>query len=197
MGVQPLCVEPHRVLRTQAQPVETFTDDVRRLARDLIETTYANDGIGLAAPQIGRTVQVFVANPSQARGRELVVVNPVLDTAEGRTAVVEGCLSLPNIWERVRRAARVRMRGQDASGRPLALEAEGLLAIVLQHEFDHLQGRLFIDHLSWVRRCWLRMRRHFAARNVLRGQRTDSCMFRRTMYARHVFWDRRVCAAKP
>ena len=152
MSVQSLCVEPHPVLRAKARPVAAFTDEIQRLARDLIETMYANDGIGLAAPQIGHDIQIFVANPSQDRGQELVVVNPILDTLRGRTAIVEGCLSLPNVWERVRRASHVRLSGRDASGRPLDIEAEGLLAVVLQHECDHLQGRLFIDRLSWFRR---------------------------------------------
>lgn len=120
--------------------------------RDMIETMYAHDGIGLAAPQVGRDLQVFVANPSQRRGQELVVVNPVLEVATGRSKIVEGCLSLPDVWERVQRAARVRLSGRDACGTPLVVEADGLLAIALQHECDHLQGRLFIDRLSWFRR---------------------------------------------
>jgi len=152
MGVRPLCLAPHPALRAAARPVETFADDVRGLARDLIETMYAHNGIGLAAPQIGRDLQLVVANPSQQRGQELVIVNPVLTAARGRSSVVEGCLSLPNVWERVKRAAAVRVSGQDPSGNPLAVEADGLLAIVLQHECDHLQGRLFIDRLSWFRR---------------------------------------------
>lgn len=127
-------------------------DDVRSLARSLIETVRANNGIGLAAPQIGRDVQVFVAGPSQVRGEELVVVNPVIVTTRGRTSITEGCLSLPNVWERITRAAYIHMRGHDVSGNPLDVHADGLLAIVLQHEFDHLQGRLFIDRLSWLRR---------------------------------------------
>lgn len=128
------------------------------MARDMIETMYANDGIGLAAPQIGQGLQMFIANPSQQRGREVVVVNPVLEATEGRATIVEGCLSVPNVWERVRRAARVRLRGQDAGGKPLSIEADGLLAIVLQHEFDHLQGRLFTDRLSWWRRCLVKLK---------------------------------------
>lgn len=152
MSVRTLCLEPHPVLRRVARPVEQFTQDLARLAADLIETMYNHEGIGLAAPQIGCDLQLFVANPSQVRGQELVVVNPALEASGGRTAIVEGCLSLPNRWERVRRAARVRMRGQDTMGKSMAVEAEGLLAVVLQHEFDHLQGRLFIDRLSWFRR---------------------------------------------
>ena len=152
MSVRPLCLEPHDILRQSAERVERFTADVQRLAQDLVDTMYTNDGIGLAAPQIGRAVQMFVANPSQKRSQELVIVNPVVEFAEGRTSVVEGCLSLPNTWDRVRRSAHVRMRGQDPHGKPLNIDATGLLAIVLQHELDHLQGRLFIDRLSWFRR---------------------------------------------
>jgi peptide deformylase len=158
MSVQPLCLEPHPALRQKAQAVEAFTAEVRRLARDLTETMYAHDGVGLAAPQIGRDLQLFVANPSRQRGRELVVANPSLDASEGAARIVEGCLSLPDIWERVKRAARVRMSGQDVSGKPFTVEAKELLAIVLQHEFDHLQGRLFIDRVSWFRRRRLQKR---------------------------------------
>jgi peptide deformylase len=158
MSVRPLCYEPHPVLRAAARRIERFTDDVTALARDLIDTMYANEGIGLAAPQIGRDVQVFVANPSQEQGRELVVVNPLLERLDGQARIVEGCLSVPEVWARVRRSARVRLSGQDERGRPLRLDADGLLAIVLQHEFDHLQGRLFIDRLSWYRRSVVQLR---------------------------------------
>ena len=152
MSVQPLCLEPHRVLRSRGRRVEAFTEEIRRLARDLIETMYANDGIGLAAPQIGCDLQVFVANPSRRRGRELVVVNPALEVLQGRAAVTEGCLSVPNVWAQVKRAATVRLTGQDARGNPLTIDARGLLAIVVQHEWDHLQGVLFTDRLPWYRR---------------------------------------------
>ena len=150
--VLPLCVEPHPMLRSKARRVEAFTGEIRRLVRDMTDTMYAHDGIGLAAPQVGRDLQVFVANPSQRRGREVVMVNPVLGECRGRTAITEGCLSLPDVWERIRRASGVRLKGQDAFGRPVTIRAEGLLAIVLQHEFDHLQGQLFIDRLPWLRR---------------------------------------------
>ena len=154
MSVLPLCIDPHPVLRQSARPIAQVDEAIRRLARDLIETMYANDGIGLAAPQVGHDLQLFVANPSQARGRELIVINPALEVMRGRSSIVEGCLSVPQVWEKVRRSATVRLRGLDAAGKPLLLEAEGLLAIVLQHEVDHLQGRLFIDRLSW----WSRRR---------------------------------------
>ena len=167
MGVRSLCQGSHPALRGVARPVEAFTDELRALARDLIETMYAHDGIGLAAPQVGCALRVFVANPSREPGRELVVVNPVLEAFEGRAAITEGCLSVPNVWERVRRASRVRVRGQDLRGRAMTVNARGLLAIVLQHELDHLQGRLFIDRLWWFRR----LRAQAKARAAARGAR--------------------------
>lgn len=165
MAVRPLCIEPHPVLRGVARRVEGFTKDLQRVTCDLIDTMYANDGIGLAAPQVGLNLALFVANPSQERGRELVIVNPVVERTAGRSSIVEGCLSLPNVWDRVRRAGSVRMTGCDVSGRPITIEAEGLLAIILQHEFDHLRGQLFIDRLSWLRkRLALRKLKAFGAR---------------------------------
>ena len=158
MSVRSLCINPDRILRVPAGRVDTFTEELRRLARDMLDTMYANDGVGLAAPQVGSSLQVFVINPSQQPGRELVLVNPVLEHASGRSTTTEGCLSLPKVWSKVRRAAQVRVRGQDLAGGPLLVEGEGLLAIVLQHELDHLQGKLFIDRLPWYRRPRLRTR---------------------------------------
>lgn len=169
MSGQALRLEPDPVLRLSARSVTQFSSELRRLAQDLIDTMHVNDGIGLAAPQIGWDVQVFVANPSQRKGRELVAVNPSVEPCSGRASILEGCLSLPDIWDRVRRPARVRLRALDVTGRPFTLEAEGLLAIVLQHEFDHLHGRLFIDRLSWFRRAraharWRALKRAGAGR---------------------------------
>ena len=152
MAARTICLEAHPVLRAQARPIERFGKPLTGLVRDMIDTMYARDGIGLAAPQIGESVQLFVACPSQERGREVVLANPVLESAGGRSITVEGCLSLPNIWEKVRRPSRVRLRAQNTNGDSVSLEAEGLMAIVIQHELDHLQGRLFIDRLPWFRR---------------------------------------------
>lgn len=152
MSVRPLCKAPHETLRTPAKPVKAFDASLRRLARDMIETMYDSDGIGLAAPQVGVSVQLFVANPSQQPGQELVIANPILRPRGGQARMVEGCLSVPDIWGRVTRSARVEVAGQDLAGEPVTLTADGLLAIVLQHEVDHLHGTLFIDRLNWLRR---------------------------------------------
>ena len=150
--VRPLRVLPNPTLRTPAASVAEFDGALHRLVRDMIDTMYANDGIGLAAPQIGCSLQIFVANPSQTRGKELVIINPSLEDSSGRAMIMEGCLSVPDVWAKVRRASRVRLRGRDVTGASHVIEADGLLAIVLQHELDHLHGQLFIDHLSWWRR---------------------------------------------
>lgn len=152
MSVRSICVEPHPILRQKAKPVTAFNSTLHRLVRDLIETMYAHRGIGIAAPQIGCSLQIFITNPSRERGQELVIVNPSVESSRGRIAVTEGCLSVPEFWEQVGRAKQISLRGQDAAGKSLTIKAEGLLAIVLQHEMDHLQGRLFIDRLSWLKR---------------------------------------------
>ena len=155
MTARVVCIEPDPALRLHSRPVDAFGPELAALAADLIETMYANDGIGIAAPQVGCDLQLFIANPTREQGRELIVVNPRLSVSGGRIDAVEGCLSVPDVWGRVRRAQRVRILGQDIAGTPFDFEAEGLLAIVLQHETDHLQGRLFIDRLPWIRRQWL------------------------------------------
>jgi len=155
--VRSLCFESHPMLRAKTRRVEQFTKELRELARDMVETMYANRGIGLAAPQVGVDLQLFIASPEQQRGQELIIANPVLEALDGRASIVEGCLSVPNVWERVKRSARVRISGQQLDGRPVTLEADGLLAIVLQHEADHLDGRLFLDRLSWLRRARVRV----------------------------------------
>ena len=152
MAVRPLCVMPHQRLRLVAAPIRHFTNEVRVLVEDLIDTMRAHHGVGLAAPQVGCSLQAFVVNLSQRSGDELVVMNPTLDQTSGRAAILEGCLSLPDVWDEVPRWASVRLTGKDPSGKPFSLKAEGLLAIVIQHEVDHLHGRLFIDRVPGARR---------------------------------------------
>lgn len=152
MSILPLCFEPDPILRAVAKPIDRVTPAIRELAKDMIQTMHDRDGIGLAAPQIGKDIQLFIANPTQEPGKELVVINPTVIPIRGQASIVEGCLSLPNIWEKVRRSQVVRLQGQDLSGKPIDLEADGLLALVAQHEMDHLLGHLFIDRLSWLKR---------------------------------------------
>lgn len=148
MAIQPLCCVPHVGLRTPASPITRFDHGLRVLVQDLIDTMCANQGVGLAAPQIGRGVRVFVASPTGTRDDAVAVVNPVLEHGRGKDGIVEGCLSVPDAWGPVPRWASVTMRGSDPSGRPIQISAKGLLAIILQHEIDHLDGRLFIDRVS-------------------------------------------------
>ena len=141
---------PDKRLRVKGEKVAEITPAVQELVDDMAETMYAAPGVGLAATQIGAPWQVFVVDcaadgePSDLR----VFVNPEILSTEGRTASDEGCLSFPGAREEVERAEKVRVRAQDQEGNRFELEAEGLLAIAIQHEYDHLQGVLMIDHLG-------------------------------------------------
>lgn len=137
------------ILREHAKPVQEVTDELRRLSDDMFETMYAAQGIGLAAPQVGRTERMFVCDVDGAR---YTFINPELVHAEGSAKAEEGCLSIPEIFGEVVRPASVRMRGLDLEGNPFEVEATDLLARCLQHELDHLNGRLFIDHLGMFKR---------------------------------------------
>ncbi|MGD8863690.1 MAG: peptide deformylase [Myxococcales bacterium] len=155
MAVRPILHYPDKRLRNPGQPVTEFDDELRSLVDDMAETMYAAPGVGLAAPQIGVSVRLFVIDvatgddePSDLR----VFVNPEIVEREGQVCYEEGCLSFPGVHEEVKRAERVRVRAQDASGETFELEADGLLAIAIQHEHDHLDGKLMVDHLSLLRR---------------------------------------------
>jgi peptide deformylase len=135
--------------------VEVFDDDLRALIDDMAETMYAAPGVGLAAPQIGVSKRLFIVDvataddePSDLR----VFINPEIVALEGETTFNEGCLSFPGATEEIDRAARVTVRALDQEGNPFELDADGLLAIAIQHENDHLDGKLMIDHLSILRR---------------------------------------------
>jgi peptide deformylase len=150
MAVRTILHYPDARLRQPGKKVETITLELRRLIDDMAETMYAAPGCGLAATQVGEAWQVFVVDcaaegePSDLR----VFVNPEILSTEGKVASDEGCLSFPTAREEVERADKVRVKAQDADGRWFELEAEGLLAIAIQHEYDHLQGVLMIDRLG-------------------------------------------------
>ena len=134
------------VLRQPARPLEDFDRSLRRLVEDMFETMYDAPGVGLAAPQVGISLRFFVYDDGKTTGRRFLA-NPEILEREGEQTHDEGCLSIPGPYHPTTRAMRVRVRGQDLEGRPVEVEGEGLVARILQHETDHLDGVLFIDRL--------------------------------------------------
>ena len=146
MSVLPLRFMGDPVLREKARPVAAFDQALKRLAGDMVETMYETHGVGLAAPQVGVSGRMFVFDDGETG--PIVIVNPELHEAEGEQDGEEGCLSLPGIYFNVVRAERIRVRGSDLNGDPVEMEGVGLLARILQHETDHIDGKLFLDRLS-------------------------------------------------
>jgi peptide deformylase len=169
MAVRPVRLYGDPVLRQKAREVAAVDDDVRRLVADMRETMHAYHGVGLAGNQVGvlqRILVVEVPLDDETRA-EHTLINPVLDQRAGTEDGEEGCLSIPGIYEDVRRAQRVRVRALDESGRPLEFVAEGYLARAIQHEVDHLDGVLFVDRLSPLKRHFLRPALEALARGEL------------------------------
>ncbi len=147
---------PDPRLRTVAQPVEAVDDAVRALIDDMLETMYASKGIGLAATQVNIHRRLLVADVSEEDDEPLVFVNPEVVSREEVGKAQEGCLSVPGVYEDVERAQRIRVRALGRDGRPFEMDAEGLLAVCVQHEIDHLDGKLFVDYLSELKRQRIR-----------------------------------------
>lgn len=144
---------PDERLRQVSEPVTKFDAELKALVDDMFQTMYAAPGVGLAAIQVNRPLRMMVIDVEpQDRPRPLVFVNPVIAATEGEVAWEEGCLSVPGFTAEVDRAERVWVKAHDVNGVPFELEADGLLAIAIQHEFDHLEGVLFVDHLSRLKR---------------------------------------------
>jgi len=145
---------PEPVLSQPGEPVTEFNDELRRLVTDLFETTYAAQGIGLAAPQVGISKRLTVIDLSLGKDpkEKLVLINPEVISSEGRLYEEEGCLSFPEIREKVVRAAKVRIRAQDGYGKWFEMDGEELLSRAMQHEIDHLNGILFIFRMSPLKR---------------------------------------------
>ncbi len=141
---------PDKRLREKARPVAAVTPEIQGLVDDMAETMYAAPGVGLAATQIGEPVQVFIVDIAEEgqKSQLTVFINPEIVAAEGELTWTEGCLSFPGVQEDIDRAAKVTVRALDRDGRPFTLTAEGLLAVAIQHENDHLRGELMIDHLG-------------------------------------------------
>jgi peptide deformylase len=167
MTVRPILTAPDPRLKAVASEIAKVDGEIRRLIDDMLETMYEADGIGLAAVQIGVAKRVIVMDLDQKDGKRnpRVFVNPkLLWVSEELATFEEGCLSVPDIWEDVQRPARIRAEYQGRDGNKQTLEADGLLADCLQHEMDHLQGVLFIDHLS-------RLKRSIALRKLAKAKR--------------------------
>ena len=154
MAILPIICYPHPTLKEEAEPIGEITDEIRALARDMIETMYDAPGAGLAAPQVGQSTRMIVveASTEEEVGRALVVVNPEIISSEGSLVFEEACLSVIEYSAKVDRAEKVLVRGLDIDGNPLEIEAEGRMAVVFQHEIDHLNGILFIDRISSLKR---------------------------------------------
>lgn len=144
---------PDPRLHTVARPVEQVDDHVRRLVDDMLETMYAAEGVGLAATQVDVHLRVIVMDTSEKRDQPLVLINPKLTWASDEMAVAEeGCLSVPQVYDKVERHAHVKVQAMNRQGELFELDAEGLSAVCVQHEMDHLQGKVFVEYLSALKR---------------------------------------------
>ncbi len=154
MALLEICTYPDPVLRKTAEPVEAVGSGLRKLIDDMVETMYDAPGIGLAANQVGKLHRLLVIDlqkPDYEHGL-IVLMNPVLVAADGEYICEEGCLSVPDYFHRVRRYERVTVQGLNQHAQPVEIHADGLLAVALQHEMDHLDGKLFIDRIGMVAR---------------------------------------------
>ncbi|MBS4017292.1 peptide deformylase [Azonexus hydrophilus] len=156
MALLPILRFPDPRLTKVAAPVTKIDDSIRRLAADMAETMYEAPGIGLAATQVDVHKRVVVIDVSEDKSELRVFVNPELDNCLGLAVGEEGCLSVPGIYDKVERAERVTVRYLDLDGKARVLEADGLLAVCIQHEIDHLNGKVFVDHLSQLKQTRIR-----------------------------------------
>lgn len=153
MALLPILNFPDPRLRTIAQPVEEVTDEIRQLAADMFETMYHAPGIGLAATQVDRHIQLIVMDLSEEKDQPLVFINPkVTPLTEETQPYEEGCLSVPQIYDKVERPSRVKIEALNLDGEKIEIEADGLLAVCIQHEMDHLKGKVFVEYLSSLKR---------------------------------------------
>ncbi len=160
---------PDERLRTVAAPVKEVNADIQRIVDDMFETMYAEEGIGLAATQVDIHQRIIVIDVSENRDEKLVLINPELLESSGETGIEEGCLSIPEQRALVPRAERVKIRALNREGQSYELETDGLLAICIQHEMDHLMGKLFIDYLSPLKRQRIRQKLEKLARQTTRA----------------------------
>lgn len=148
MAKLPILLYPDPRLHTKAKKIDSVDASIRQLAADMAETMYAAPGVGLAAPQVDRHIQLIVIDISEDRSQLLTFINPEIIARDGECEGEEGCLSVPGVYDVVTRSAWVRARALDLDGKSFEMEAEGMLAICIQHEIDHLQGKVFVEYLS-------------------------------------------------
>ncbi|MFC1809026.1 peptide deformylase [Candidatus Omnitrophota bacterium] len=143
---------PNEILKKKALPVESFDESLRQLIQDMTETMIANDGVGLAAPQVGTSIRLFLAAPQGGKGTIHAFINPEIINHSGKQCGPEGCLSVPGVFGDVERAKSVTVRYVDSEGNDKEIKADGFLARIIQHENDHLNGEVFVDHLGFSER---------------------------------------------
>ncbi len=156
MAILEILHYPDPRLRNKAKPVEKVDDDIRQLVDDMFETMYEAPGIGLAATQANVSRRVIVIDVSDEKNAPLCLINPEIVAREGEEESEEGCLSVPGVYDSVTRSERVRVNALDRDGQSIELQADGLLAVCIQHEIDHLDGKLFVDYLSNLKRQRIR-----------------------------------------
>lgn len=167
MAILEILHYPDPRLRTKAAPVKVVDEALRRIADDMLETMYEAAGIGLAATQVNVHGRLLVLDVSETRDQPLCLINPEILSSEGLEQREEGCLSVPGVYGLVERAEKVRVRARGLDGKPFERDADGLLAVCIQHEIDHLDGRLFVDYLSPLKRQRIRKKQEKAQRQIL------------------------------
>jgi peptide deformylase len=156
MAILKILQYPDERLHKVAKPVEHVDESTRKLVRDMAETMYSAPGVGLAATQVDVHKQIIVMDVSETHDQLKVFINPEIISSSGEEECEEGCLSVPGIYEKVRRAAKVTVRALDEKGKSFTLEADGLLAVCIQHEMDHLLGKVFVEYLSQLKQTRIR-----------------------------------------
>ena len=165
MAILTILEFPDERLRKKAKPVESVDAKTRQLVEDMLETMYAAPGIGLAATQVNIQKRILVLDISEEKNDPLALINPEILSKEGQEESDEGCLSVPGVFEKVKRAEKIRIKALDRDGNAFEMDADGLLAVCIQHEMDHLEGKLFVDYLS-------PLKRQLARKKVKKEQRT-------------------------
>jgi peptide deformylase len=167
---------PDPRLRTVAKPVESVDDDIRRLIDDMIETMYLERGIGLAATQVNVHQRLLVLDVSEDQDSPQAFINPEIIHEQGTQTCEEGCLSVPGVFAEVKRAEEIRIKALDGNGEAFEQDADGLLAVCLQHELDHLNGKLFVDYLSPLRRARVKKKLE-KQRKAMQQESSDNPLF--------------------